>query len=88
MIFAIDAFESMRYSNPEFYNLIQGYIDDQCIRIETEKLLMLQHKHLGIGLGDIVHAVANPVAKAIDYIAGTDLQNCGGCMERQATLNL
>lgn len=39
------------------------------------------------GLGDAVAIVAQPVAKAIDKIAGSDLQNCLGCEERKARLN-
>ena len=39
------------------------------------------------GLGDIVHIVANPIAKVIDSIAGTNLQGCGGCAARQKALN-
>ena len=39
------------------------------------------------GLGDIAAAVAQPIAKAIDAIAGTDLQNCGGCKDRQEAMN-
>lgn len=39
------------------------------------------------GLGDIVHMVLNPIAKVIDHAAGTNLQGCGGCAQRQDTLN-
>lgn len=39
------------------------------------------------GLGDAVASVAQPIAKAIDAIAGTDIQNCGGCAKRKAYLN-
>jgi len=41
----------------------------------------------GVGLGDLVHAVAQPIAKAIDNIAGTNIQGCGGCAKRRAMLN-
>ena len=40
-----------------------------------------------VGLGDVVHLVAAPVAKAIDKVAGTNLQNCSGCNRRRETLN-
>ena len=40
-----------------------------------------------IGLGDIVHAIAQPIARAIDVVAHTDLQNCGGCKKRREMLN-
>jgi len=41
----------------------------------------------GVGLGDMVHAVAQPIAKAIDHVAGTNIQGCGGCAKRRAMLN-
>jgi hypothetical protein len=39
------------------------------------------------GLGDAIHVVLNPIAKVIDNVAGTNLQGCGGCAQRQASLN-
>jgi hypothetical protein len=39
------------------------------------------------GLGDVVAAVALPVAKAIDAVAGTQVAQCGGCKRRQEALN-
>jgi len=39
------------------------------------------------GLGDLVHAMAQPIARAIDRVAGTDIEHCGGCAKRRATLN-
>ena len=39
------------------------------------------------GAGDIVAAVAKPIAKAIDTIAGTDLEHCQSCEERRKALN-
>jgi len=38
-------------------------------------------------LGDKVHAVAQPIAKAIDKVTGTNIQRCGGCKRRRAALN-
>jgi hypothetical protein len=38
-------------------------------------------------LGDAVASVAQPVAKAIDAIAGTHLQECGRCKRRRKRLN-
>ena len=40
------------------------------------------------GLGDMVAAVAVPVAKALDNLAGTHLRDCPGCAARRAFLNL
>ena len=39
------------------------------------------------GLGDAVALVAQPIAKAIDAVAGTNLKECGGCAKRRAALN-
>lgn len=39
------------------------------------------------GLGDVVAAVAQPIAKAIDLVAGTDIEHCGGCADRRRALN-
>jgi hypothetical protein len=38
-------------------------------------------------LGDAAALFAQPLARGIDSLAGTDLQNCGGCKNRQARLN-
>lgn len=39
------------------------------------------------GAGDVVAMVAQPIAKGLDKVLGTDLQNCGGCKKRQDALN-
>lgn len=39
------------------------------------------------GLGDVVAAVAQPVAHVIDAVAGTNVAGCGGCKRRQEALN-
>jgi len=39
------------------------------------------------GLGDVVAIVAQPIAGAIDAVAGTSLKNCGGCKKRRELLN-
>ena len=39
------------------------------------------------GLGDVVAAVAQPVARTLDAVAGTNIAGCGGCAKRQALLN-
>jgi len=39
------------------------------------------------GLGDLVASVAQPIARAIDTVAGTRVASCGGCKARQAALN-
>lgn len=39
------------------------------------------------GLGDIVSKVAQPIARVIDKVAGTDIEHCGGCAKRRDALN-
>lgn len=39
------------------------------------------------GIGDVVHKIAQPIAKSIDRLAGTNIQGCGGCQKRRETLN-
>lgn len=39
------------------------------------------------GAGDVVHKVAQPIAKVIDKTLGTKIQKCGGCAKRREALN-
>jgi hypothetical protein len=39
------------------------------------------------GLGDLVAAVAQPIARGIDAVAGTRVAECGGCKKRREALN-
>lgn len=39
------------------------------------------------GLGDRVASIAQPIAKGIDAILGTNIANCGGCAKRKNLLN-
>ena len=45
-----------------------------------------QHQKI-TGLGDAVAIVAQPIARAVDKLAGTDIEHCQGCAKRRATLN-
>jgi|TARA_R110000744_G_scaffold141869_1_gene253312 hypothetical protein len=40
-----------------------------------------------VGLGDRVERIAQPVARVIDRLAGTNIQGCGGCKKRREALN-
>ena len=40
-----------------------------------------------IGLGDAVAAVAQPIARVVDAVAGTTLVSCAACAARKAALN-
>ena len=39
------------------------------------------------GLGDRVERIAQPIARVIDRLAGTNIQQCGGCKKRREALN-
>lgn len=39
------------------------------------------------GAGDLVAMVAQPIAVAIDAVAGTNLKKCKGCSDRREALN-
>jgi hypothetical protein len=39
------------------------------------------------GLGDVVHAVAQPIAKGIDLLVGTHLDECPSCGKRRDDWN-
>ena len=39
------------------------------------------------GLGDRVEHIAQPIARVIDRLAGTNIQQCGGCKKRREALN-
>lgn len=54
-------------------------------RKEEEEANSLKRKELK--LGDMVEKIAQPIAKAIDAIAGTDIQNCDACKKRKEKLN-
>jgi hypothetical protein len=42
---------------------------------------------LPLGLGDRVERIAQPIARVIDKVAGTNIQGCGGCKKRREALN-
>lgn len=39
------------------------------------------------GLGDVIEVIAQPIAKGIDYIFDTNLQNCESCKDRREKWN-
>jgi hypothetical protein len=40
-----------------------------------------------MGLGDRVERIAQPIARVIDRLAGTNIQGCGACQKRKEYLN-
>lgn len=63
------------------------YAADGFFEIEREKFRELTRKHRRTGLGDLVARFAEPIATAVDAVAGTDLKNCAGCAKRREILN-
>lgn len=59
----------------------------QPVLLPTSSLTQVRAGAAARGLGDLVAKVAQPIAKAIDKVAGTNLKECGGCKKRQAALN-
>jgi hypothetical protein len=55
--------------------------------VETEIPKRVIEKKTVHGLGDAVHKIANPIARAIDRVAGTNIQGCGSCQKRKEYLN-
>lgn len=43
--------------------------------------------HKPVRLGDLVAAIAQPIASTIDRLTGTNLTHCKGCAQRKETLN-
>jgi hypothetical protein len=43
--------------------------------------------HASMKTGDAIAEIAQPIAKGIDAIFGTDIQHCGGCSRRRELLN-
>lgn len=48
---------------------------------------VITHVKDRVGLGDLVAKVAQPLARAIDRVAGTNVAGCGGCKGRKDKLN-
>jgi hypothetical protein len=71
--------------------LAAGKTIDGEFRIDSEdwqRLTVIHRKHKKpFGLGDAVATVAQPIARAIDAVAGTKIAECGGCSQRRDALN-
>ncbi len=39
------------------------------------------------GAGDLIYNIAQPIAKTIDRILGTNIKECNGCKRRRKKLN-
>jgi hypothetical protein len=70
--------------------LLAGKLVNGCIQIEDDRAAEILAKcegHALRGLGDVVAIVAQPIARVIDSVTGTNIRKCGGCKDRQAALN-
>lgn len=63
------------------------FVAAEPINPEDLNLKPSKTKRKPVGLGDVVGSIAQPIAGAIDYIAGTKIQSCGGCAKRKKFLN-
>jgi len=56
-----------------------------------QKITPKPHKRISArkyrGAGDLVAIIAQPIARAIDAFANTNIQGCQACMKRQDKLN-
>lgn len=63
------------------HNYLSQMIEDQiCDRLPKEECE-------GRSFGDIVHAMAKPIAKVLDTAINTNFGGCGACAKRRAKLN-
>lgn len=68
--------------------------NDICVKRVVKRFengVLIEHTINGIpqpiGLGDKIARIAQPIARAIDKIAGTKIARCGGCKKMKDRLN-
>jgi len=80
--------ELVRNVNRHRYLNGVGFYDDQEQMIQDQLCDKLGAEYCeGYGLGDAVHAIAQPIAKAIDRVIKTNIKGCSSCAQRRARLN-
>lgn len=65
----------------------QGIILQHKTKATIPSDIYANHRKQSKGLGDLVETIAQPIAKVIDKVAGTKIQECGGCKKRKEYLN-
>jgi len=80
LILTEEQIKKLRVNTEEQENEIRKRKKERLKRIKAES------KRLS-GLGDVVETVAQPIAKLIDGVAGTNIQGCGACKKRKEYLN-
>lgn len=71
---------SMRFTRK---SCLYGTLKKRCIRAKTEAKVSTKPT----GLGDRVERIAQPIARVIDKVAGTNIQGCKACQKRKEYLN-
>jgi hypothetical protein len=66
--------------------LKSGLISGEWIELSAEDFDRIRETY-STGLGDIVKRVAQPIARGIDAVLGTDLKNCNSCESRRVAMN-
>lgn len=80
--------ELVRNANRHRYLNGLPFYDDQDQMIQDQLCDKLGSEYCeGYGLGDAVHAIAQPIAKAIDKVIKTNIRGCSACAQRRAKLN-
>jgi hypothetical protein len=62
-------------------------IDNYIVKKRKPESQRSARKPKPTGLGDRVERIAQPIARAIDKVAGTNIQGCGACQKRKEYLN-
>lgn len=93
MLITLRSIEENAKNRPEGYMadvLSHGVIKGSNLEISSNDYIALIKKYNPErmkGMGDLVAKVAQPIAKGLDRIFGTNIQGCGGCKKRQEKLN-
>lgn len=79
-------------SRPEGYAedvLSRGVIEGDWLELSNVEYFALRDKYSPRpeGLGDMVAKFAQPVARVIDAVVGTNIKSCGGCAKRREEMN-
>ena len=61
--------------------------EDSEVITETVRHLKPQFESEYLRLGDAFAVIAQPIAKGIDTVFGSNIQGCGGCVKRKDKLN-
>lgn len=88
--FDLDLLAQIAKHRPEGY--VEAVIDagrlvNGRVQLTEREYLRLRRRYSGIGLGDVLAVLFQPVARLLDRILGTRLAGCRSCAQRQRRLN-